>query len=56
MIAQAKVLNILDRFMEKSRKVNKPYKAIQKTDEYARFNSIFEHGIKDHGSATNCQT
>jgi hypothetical protein len=49
MIAQAKVLNILDRFMEKSRKVNKPYKAIQKTDEYARFNSIFEHGIKDQG-------
>jgi uncharacterized protein with gpF-like domain len=47
MLAQAKVLIVLDRFMYKAKKVNKSYKAIQKTDDYKKFYDMFEQGIKD---------
>ena len=47
MFAQAKVLGILDGFMEKSRPVNKPYRAIQRQDDFKDFKNMFAGGIKD---------
>lgn len=49
MKAQTKVLGLLDGFLAKSRPVNKPYRAIQKTEEFKTFKNMFREGIKDQG-------
>lgn len=49
-IALVKALDTyIDRTLNKVSGVNKPFKAIQQTDEYKKFESIFQEGIKDQG-------
>lgn len=47
MLAQKEVLTVLDKFMSKTRRVNKPYQAIKRTDEFKAFYSMFKEGITE---------
>lgn len=53
MIAEAKVISVLDNFLEKASGVNKPYKAIQKTDEFKAFQEMMTDGIKTQADWTS---
>lgn len=50
-IDDIKIVKALDRFIDntlnKVNAVNKPFKAIQRTDEYKAFQDMFEQGLKD---------
>jgi hypothetical protein len=57
MVGRHQLIHELDRVLNKAQAVNKPYKAIKRTDEYKQTQQLFTNGIKEQGkwAADNMQ-